>query len=414
MVLRHLALLAALLVGDPRWATAGSAKAEPTALPYYPEANWQHKAPAEVGINPSLLREAVDFAVARELKSPRDLVLSHYQSFGREPFGEAIGPIRDRGDPTGLVIRHGYIAAEWGDPLRVDMTYSVTKSFLSSVVGVAVDKGMIRNVNDPVRDYMAPIQVYSPLPLGNRSDALTTPDFLALFETPNNRRITWDDLLRQTSDWEGTLWGKPDWADRPSPDPSQWTTRTRNDPGSVWKYNDTRVNVLALAALNVWRAPLPRVLKENIMDPIGASNTWRWFGYSNSWVVLDGALVQSVTGGGHFGGGMYISAYDMGRFGYLTQHHGKWKDRQLLSTQWVDWALTPTKPEPTYGFMNWFLNTDKRLWPSAPASAFAHIGNGTNVIYVDPEHDLVAVVRWIENGAVDGFLKRLLAAVDQG
>ena len=61
--------------------------------------------------------------------------------------------------------------------------------------------------------------------------------------------------------------------------------------------------------------------------------------------------------------------------------------------------------------MNWFLNTDRKLLPSAPASAFVHIGNGTNMIYVDPEHDLVAVVRWIDNNAIDGFLKRLIAAV---
>ena len=125
--------------------------------------------------------------------------------------------------------------------------------------------------------------------------------------------------------------------------------RARNKPGSVYKYNDTRVNVLALAALNVWRRPLPQVLKENIMDPIGASNTWRWFGYENSWVVLDGSLVQSVSGGGHFGGGMFISAYDMGRFGYLTLHHGKWKDRQLLSNQWVDWRLPRRSPSPPMG-----------------------------------------------------------------
>ena len=84
------------------------------------------------------------------------------------------------------------------------------------------------------------------------------------------------------------------------------------------------------------------------MDPVRASNTWRWFGYENSWVVLDGSLVQSVSGGGHYGGGLYISAYDMGRFGYLTLHRGKWKDRQLLLTM-GRWALTPTKPEPTYG-----------------------------------------------------------------
>jgi hypothetical protein len=64
--------------------------------------------------------------------------------------------------------------------------------------------------------------------------------------------------------------------------------------------------------------------------------------------------------------------------------------------------------------MNWFVNTDRKYLPSAPASAFAHVGNGTNVVYVDPEHDLVAVVRWIDNAAVDGFVRRLLAAAGTG
>jgi len=236
-------------------------------------------------------------------------------------------------------------------------------------------------------------------------------DFLYLFETPHNRTITWNHLLRQTSDWEGTLWGKPDWADRPSDKPGEWLTRPCNKAGTAYKYNDVRVNVLALAALNVWRRPLPQVLKETIMDPIGASNTWRWFGYENSWIVLDGGAVQSVTGGGHWGGGMFINAYDMARFGYLTLRRGKWKDRQLLSNQWVEWALTPTPAEPGYGFMNWYNNRDGKLFPSAPVSAFAHIGNGTNIVYVDPDHDIVAVVRWIERRAIDEFAKRLIAAV---
>jgi CubicO group peptidase (beta-lactamase class C family) len=308
------------------------------------------------------------------------------------------------------VIRHGYIVAEWGEPLRVDMTHSVTKSMLSSVVGVAFDRGIIRSLDDTVGAYVAPVQVFNPSPAANKSDRLGTPDFLSLFDTPHNRTITWDSMLRQTSDWEGVLWGKPDWADRPEPNPAEWGKRPRHEPGAVYKYNDTRVNVLALAALNLWRRPLPQVLKETIMDPIGASNTWRWFGYENSWVVLDGVPVQSVPGGGHWGGGMFINAYDMGRFGYLTLRHGKWKDRQLLSDQWVDWALTPTAAQPTYGFMNWYLNTDRMLWPSAPPTAFAHIGNGTNMIYVDRERDLVAVVRWIDGRAIDGFLKRLLAS----
>src|SRR5215813_13107546 len=361
-----------LLIAAPTWAAAQSNRPDGRSPVYYPDAVWQHKTPSESGLDPARLKEATDFAVANETGSPRDLVLNHYQTFGREPFGYAIGPIKDRGDPTGLIIHHGYIVAEWGEPLRVDMAHSVTKSMLSSVIGVAYDRGMIRDISDIVRDYMAPIQVFSPLVPGNKSDRLGAADLLSPFDTPHNRTITWDHMLRQTSDWEGTLWGKPDWADRPESNTAQWTTRPRHQPGTVYKYNDVRVNALALAALNVWRRPLPQVLKETIMDP--------------------------------------ISAYDMGRFGYLTLRRGKWKDRQLLSDKWVDWALTPTPAQPTYGFMNWFLNTNRQLLPSAPASAFVHIGNGTNMIFVDPEHDLVAVARWIDGGAMDGFVKRLLAS----
>src|SRR5580698_9967908 len=108
------------------------------------------------------------------------------------------------------------------------------------------------------------------------------------FATAHDKKLTWEVMLRQTSDWEGTLWGKPDWADRPpAGNIEDYKARKRNEPGSAWKYNDVRVNALALATLSVWRKPLPQVLKENIMDPIGASTTWRWFGYNNSYVVLD-------------------------------------------------------------------------------------------------------------------------------
>jgi len=368
------------------------------AQPYFPDATWQRKAAAEVGMDAARLKEAVEFAIAAEVKNPRDLTLNHYQTFGREPHGEAIGPIKDRGDPTGVIVRRGYIVAEWGEPLRVDMTHSVSKSLLSSVIGVAFDRGMIKSLDDTVRDYVPPIQVKD------------TPGLLYLFETPHNRTITWDHMLRQTSDWEGTLWGKPDWADRPGDKPAEWLTRPRNKPGTVYKYNDVRVNALALATLNVWRRPLPQVLKETIMDPIGASNTWRWFGYDNSWIVLDGQLVQSVSGGGHWGGGMFINAYDMARFGYLTLRRGKWKDRQLLSDRWIILALTPTPVQPGYGFMNYFNNHDGKLFPNGPRNAFAHIGNGTNMVYVDPDNDLVAVVRWIDNKLTDEFVKRLVAA----
>jgi CubicO group peptidase (beta-lactamase class C family) len=380
---------------------------------YYPDRNqWLIKLPAEVGLSADKINEAITFAKEKESKNPRNLEVSHYQSFGREPFGDGIGPFAERGPASGLIVRNGYVIASWGEPEKVDMTFSVTKSFVSSIVGLAYDDKLIPNISDTVYKVMAPVWIYSG-PDGNKADSFGDATLLHLFDTPHNKTITWDHLLRQVSDWEGTLWGKPDWADRPGDKPTEWRTRARNKPGSVYEYNDVRVNVLALAALNIWRRPLPDVLRERIMDPIGASASWRWFGYENSWIVLDGKMVQAVGGGGHWGGGMFINANDMARFGYLTLRRGKWKDKQLLSDQWVTWALTPTSAQPTYGFMNWFLNTDKKMWPNAPASSFAHIGNGTNIVYVDPENDLVVVARWIENGAINEFLGKVLSAIQK-
>ncbi|MHC4108631.1 MAG: serine hydrolase domain-containing protein [Planctomycetota bacterium] len=372
-------------------ATRASVAAQADA--HFPPAagQWEHRRPEAVGMDPQLLAQAIQFAKDNETSASRDLEQNHYLSFGREPHGEPIGPFKKRGDMTGIIVRHGYIVTEWGEPKRVDMTFSVTKSFLSTTVGLAWDRGLIRDIHDAVQAYV---------PTDH-------------FDSEHNWKITWNHLLRQTSDWEGTLWGKPDWADRPPRGLplSQYVERKRNPPGTSYKYNDVRVNVLALAALHVWRKPLPQVLKELVMDPIGASNTWRWYGYENSWVVLDGLKMQSVSGGGHWGGGMWISARDQARFGLLTLRRGRWKDEQILSEAWVEMALTPTEVEPGYGFMNWFLNTDRQRLPSAPESSFFHLGSGTNMVCAIPDYDLVIVARWINRGAMDGFVQRVLASL---
>lgn len=386
-----------------------------TKPPYFPSAQkWEKRSPAESGADAAKIEEAIAIAKAAESKNPRSMEINHYQTFGKEPFGEGIGPFADRGDATGLIIYKGYIIASWGEPERCDMTHSVTKSFLSATVGLAVDQELIGNVNDTVSRYVPPIELFTPGTSNRSADLYGQPQLLEPFSTVHNRKITWDHLLRQVSDWEGTLWGKPDWADRPDADPKKWLNRERNVPGAVYEYNDVRVNVLALAATSVWRKPLPQVLKQYIMDPIGASSTWRWTGYRNAWIVLDGQPVQSVSGGGHWGGGMFINAYDMARYGLLTMHRGKWNEKQLLSEQWIQQSLTPTAAKTDYGYMNWFLNTDKKQLPSAPVSAFMHVGNGNNIVYVDPEHELVAVIRWIDNmRSVDAVVKKMIEAVSK-
>jgi len=372
------------------------AAAAPAAAPYFPDRfDWQQQKPEEVGMDASRVDEAIQYAIANENPATKDLGLDLVLTFGREPFGIAIGPTKERGSLSGLIVRHGYIVAEWGDTRRVDMTFSVTKTFLSTVVGLAWQKGLIRDVNDRARDYMP------------------TPE---LFDSPHNAPITWEHLLRQTSDWQGTLWGKPDWADRPEGEkPADYPNRKLWEPGTHYKYNDVRVNVVALVALNVWRRPLPEVLRDEVMEPIGASNTWRWYGYDNSWVTLDGRQVQSVTGGGHWGGGMFINARDMARFGCLFLRNGRWKDRQIVSEKWIAMARTPGPANPEYGYMNWFLNTGRKPLPSTPESSVTFRGNGQNIIYLDWENDLVVVVRWIRSGdALDTFLGKVLAAIRPG
>jgi CubicO group peptidase (beta-lactamase class C family) len=378
------------------------AQAAQTAAPYYPERHqWQARPADQARVDAAKLQAAIDFAVASENPATKDLAVDLATTFGgREPFDTPIGPVQPRGALNGIIIKNGYVLAEWGDTARADMTFSVTKSFLSTVVGLAWQRGLIRDVNDLARDYVP-----------------------SLFDGAHNSKITWDHLLRQTSDWQGTLWGKPDWADRPEgPRPADWPNRPLHEPGTRYKYNDVRVNVLALAALHVWRKPLPVVLREEVMEPIGASSTWRWHGYDNAWIDLDGQKMQASTGGGHWGGGMFISARDMARFGYLFLRNGKWKDRQIVSPDWIRMARTPGSANPEYGYMNWFLNTERkadperpnrppRPFPATPPTSVTFQGNGSNIIYIDWDNDLVVVVRWIRQNAVNEFLAQVLGSL---
>ncbi len=379
---------------------------------YFPaKEKWETKTPESAKFDAEKLKEAIDFAKANESTAPRDQELGQAQTFGREPFGEAIGPFKFRGDMTGIIIRNGYIIAEWGEPMRVDMTHSVTKSFLTATVGLAYDRKLIPNLDVPVYKEMAPVSAYNPMQRFDDAEKFGKSKFLKLFESEHNKKITWIHLLQQNSDWEGTLWNKPDWADRPSRDRRTWLTRERNNPGTVYEYNDVRVNLLALTALNVWRKPLPQVLKKHLMDEIGASQTWRWHGYENSYVLIDGQIMQSVSGGGHWGGGMFINARDMARFGLLVEREGTWRNKRILSKKFLKMAETPSVPQPTYGFMNFFVNTDKKMYPSAPEGTIAFLGNGTNMVYIDRKNDLVIVARWISNNKIDEFLGKVYASL---
>ena len=351
---------------------------------YFPEAVWEKKNPSDLKINKQLLDSAVSFAMNNDNKVERDLRLALLKSYTREPDYKIIGPTKQRSGPAGIIVKNGYIVAQWGDVDRVDMTFSTTKSYLSTIAGLAIDNGLIKHVNDQVGQY-----------IWDNS-----------FEGAHNAKITWDHLLTQSSDWSGTLFGLHDWADRPPREGGidDWKNRKLNEPGTVYKYNDVRVNLLAYSLLQVWRKPLPVILKEKIMDPIGASTTWRWYGYDNSFVNMDGQMVQSVSGGGHHGAGLFINTLDHARFGLLFLRNGKWKNQQLIAQKWVNAVQQPSLANKSYGYL-WWLNTNQEQIKGVSSSIYYAAGYGGNYIIIDKEHDMVIVTRWLDDAKLSEFMK---------
>jgi CubicO group peptidase (beta-lactamase class C family) len=357
-------------------------------------AHWETIDPDHAGFDPARLDRALAFARAHETPWPRDLrAFLEAGYFDKPPHNELLGPVAPRGAPNGLLLRGGRVVGAWGDTRRVDMTFSIAKSYLSLLAGIAQADGLIGDLDEPV--------------------GRTVQD--GGFEGPHNGAISWRHLLQLTSEWEGTLWDKSDVIDRNRDIGAEargrkGTWRALQQPGTFWEYNDVRVNRLSLALLQRFRRPLPEVFRERIMAPIGASSDWRWEGYRNSFVEIDGQLMPSVPGGGHWGGGMFIHAEDQARIGLLMLRRGNWGGRQLVPEAWVGESTTPCACNPQYGFM-WWLNTGRQRYPEASESSFFAFGAGGNVTWVDPAHDLVAVMRWMDPDAIGAFMGLVTAAL---
>ncbi len=370
----------------------------PDMTTYWPtREDWERVDPGPLGLDGDALEEAIAFAVAHESKMNRDIgrALEEGHFFEPPPINETVGPVKDRAEPSGLIVKGGRIVAAWGDIERVDMTFSVTKSFLSICAGLAVDTGLIADIDAPVRELVDD----------------------GGFDSQQNRDITWAHLLQLTSEWEGELWGKPDWIDHnrdlavPAGQASaKGKRREMRPPGTHWEYNDVRVNRLALALLRVFKEPLPAVLKREIMDPIGAFDTWQWHGYRNSYVEIDGRRVQSVSGGAHWGGGLWISSLDQARVGLMMLRQGEWNGRQLLSKAWIRKSVTPCALNANYGLM-WWLNSVGEQAPAASRSSFFAKGVGANVIWIDPQNDMVTVTRWIDKESFPAFAAKVVEAI---
>jgi CubicO group peptidase (beta-lactamase class C family) len=365
---------------------------------YFPlpdDSRWEVAHPEAVGFDPIRL-DPVVAAVSRSKPSWPTDIRAHLEVgfFEPPPFNELLGPTEPRGGPNGLLLRGGRIVARWGDTRRVDMTFSVAKSYLSLIAGLAVMDGLVRDLDEPVGD--------------------TVKD--GGFDGDHNGQITWRHLLQQTSEWEGTLWGKSDQIDRNRVVSLEAVSGRKGDarplrkPGTFWEYNDVRVNRLSLALLRRFGRPLPEVFGDRIMRPIGSSAEWHWEGYRNSFVEIGGRRLQSIPGGGHWGGGMFIHAEDQARLGLLMLRQGQWAGDVILPEFWVAASLTPCPLNPQYGLM-WWLNTGRELYAGASPESFFALGSGGNITWIDPANDIVAVLRWTDSVEANKFMSGVIGAL---
>ncbi|RPI30347.1 MAG: class C beta-lactamase-related serine hydrolase [Chloroflexota bacterium] len=255
-----------------------------------------------------------------------------------------------------LVIRHGYLVLEYYakgyGPTNEHILYSVTKSITATLIGIAIDKGLIEGVSQLLSDF---------LPV----DGSANPD-------PRKSGLILEDLLTMQAglDWnEGNpeyreMYSQADWAaymlDKPIVE----------DPGTTFNYCSGCSHLLSAVLSQAVDGDVTAFARENLFAPLGITRV--------SWEEDP----QGIPVGGW---GVYLTPRDMARLGYLYLHQGLWNDQQVVSSEWVA-AATQSHADPDdqkeYGYQ-WWVYPDLK--------AYAALGLGGQTIFVAPEQDLVVV-----------------------
>ncbi|AYF90295.1 serine hydrolase [Pseudomonas sp. JS3066] len=298
-----------------------------------------------------------------------------------------------------VVIRDGELIYEhYAGPTRVDtphLTWSVSKSLLASVLGVAYGEGRFK-LDEPVSRYYPAFAGHP----GVRLDHL----------------LHWASGLAWQEDYE--------YAPLKSSVVAMLYTRGRDDmaafaaahpldavPGKRFRYSSGDTNVLSATLRGmVGEKAYAEYPWTALFEPLG----------------IRSAIWETDAAGTYVGSSYsYLTARDLARVGLLMQRGGRWGERQLLPADWVafnrkpfaEYRTDPAKPGEAVPGGHWWLNVQlegsAKPWPDAPEDAFAALGHWGQALYVLPSQKLV-IVRYADDR--DGsyhhndFLKLALAA----
>jgi CubicO group peptidase (beta-lactamase class C family) len=247
---------------------------------------------------------------------------------------------------------------------------SVTKSFVSACVGIALEQGKIKNIHQKIFDFF--------------------PEY-ARQDTGIKSGITIRDLLTMTS---GLTWNEEDYNDPANdenqmeinPDPLGYVLSRPMVyvPGKIFTYNGGATQLLAAIVQKATGQRIDSFANEFLFLPLGISE-FNWT------TTINSNLPDACSG-------LYIKSADMLRFGLLYLHDGKWKTNQILPAHWVKESLTPyiTVDDDAagdfgvfeYGFL-WWLKTDTIMNRQIPMAECE--GNGGQRIFVDKTNKIVVV-----------------------
>lgn len=272
-----------------------------------------------------------------------------------------------------VVVRHGSIAYEryynGYSPDVVHHVASVTKSIISALIGIAIDSGYIKDVNQKVLEFF--------------------PEYVSETADRQKREITIRHLLTMTAPYPFEDWHEPLDKMCMQPDWIKYTLDMLGQRGSIgtFKYSTAGAHLLSAIITRSTGKSAREFANERLFGPIGMKEIpdyeMKSFGFDDLFGKNVKGWVHDPNGITTGGWGLTLTPRDMARFGSLYLNHGIWNDNQVLSPQWISdsTAMNPNH----YGFLWWLREEDG-------VPAYLAIGDGGNVICCIPDKNLVVAI----------------------